>query len=103
MHGSQPLMEAGLDSLGAVELRNNLEQAFHVGLPATLTFDYPTITALADYLAAATGEPHDSVLPATPRAEGLPVSANVARDVRDIVTAMLGPNIDEDQVCHDSS
>lgn len=48
----QPLMEIGLDSLGAVELRTTLQAAFAVDLPATLTFDYPTIAALAKFIAS---------------------------------------------------
>lgn len=47
----QPLMEAGLESLGAVELRTSLEAAFSMELPATVTFDYPSISALAKYIA----------------------------------------------------
>jgi acyl carrier protein len=46
----EPLMAAGLDSLGAVELKNSLEGRLGMQLPGTLVFDYPTITALAGYL-----------------------------------------------------
>lgn len=48
----QPLMEAGLDSIGAVELRNVVSARFGVDLPATATFDYPTAQSLARYLSA---------------------------------------------------
>ncbi|KAK9803996.1 hypothetical protein WJX72_011444 [[Myrmecia] bisecta] len=50
----QPLMEAGLDSIGAVELRNAVSAKFGLGLPATVTFDYPTINALAGFIASRT-------------------------------------------------
>ena len=48
----EPLMEAGLDSIGAVELRNSVASQYGIDLPATVTFDQPTVRALADYLAA---------------------------------------------------
>ena len=47
-----PLMEAGIDSLGAVELRNQLQAAIGEGvtLPSTVVFDHPTARQLALHL-----------------------------------------------------
>ena len=49
-----PLMEAGVDSLGAVELRNQLQASAEYGttLPSTLVFDHPTARQLAAILHA---------------------------------------------------
>ncbi len=49
----QRLMDLGIDSLMAVELRNQLGQGLRLArpLPATLMFDHPTIEAVAKFLA----------------------------------------------------
>ncbi len=54
---AQPLAEAGLDSLGAVELRGALGARFGAELPATVAFDYPTPAALAQFLSGASDAP----------------------------------------------
>lgn len=43
--------EMGMDSLTSVELRRRLESSFGAPLPSTLTFNYPNVAALTDYLA----------------------------------------------------
>ena len=47
---SQPLKELGLDSLMAVEIRNQLSARAETTLPATLVFDYPTPQEIATFL-----------------------------------------------------
>lgn len=50
LHGV--LQQAGLDSLGAVDLRNAVSAKFGIDLPAIAAFDYPTASALAGHLSA---------------------------------------------------
>lgn len=46
----QPLHELGIDSIGAVELRNSLSSTLGIKLPATAMFDYPTVGAMIGYV-----------------------------------------------------
>ncbi len=46
----QSLLKMGLDSLMAVELRNQLAEALRQPLPATVLFDYPSSSGLADMI-----------------------------------------------------
>ena len=51
VEADEPLMEAGLDSMTAVELHGSVQETMGVELPATIMFDYPTVQALSGYIA----------------------------------------------------
>ena len=57
----QGLFEMGMDSLMSVELKGHIEIAAGRRLPSTLTFNYPTVNALAGFLLdeLAADLPHD--------------------------------------------
>eukprot|EP00933_Yihiella_yeosuensis_P005904 TRINITY_DN110514_c0_g1_i1.p1 TRINITY_DN110514_c0_g1~~TRINITY_DN110514_c0_g1_i1.p1 ORF type:complete len:338 (+),score=73.76 TRINITY_DN110514_c0_g1_i1:151-1014(+) len=55
----EPLMDAGLDSLAAVEFQNTLSKEFQgVELPGTLMFDYPSVKLLSSHIDGALQEIH---------------------------------------------
>ncbi|CAJ1365483.1 unnamed protein product, partial [Effrenium voratum] len=52
---NQPLMDAGVDSLLAVELANRVSKEIGAKLPSTWLFDFPTLGSMADQLAQQAG------------------------------------------------
>jgi acyl carrier protein len=103
----QPLMEAGLDSLGAADVRAKLSAAFGVTLPGTAVFDHPSVSALAKLivllhwplpLATSANFP-----PASAKVRKLvqPPSAltlrEVAAKVQRIVEGLIGTSVPADQ------
>jgi acyl transferase domain-containing protein/SAM-dependent methyltransferase len=75
------LMELGMDSLMAVQLRNALGKALALErpLPATLMFDFPTIDAIADFLLANLTPPESAPMRAESSAG--PASPHIAAAV----------------------
>jgi myxalamid-type polyketide synthase MxaE and MxaD len=57
----QGLFEMGMDSLMSVELKNRLEREVGQSLPSTLTFNYPSVRALAGFLVSAVAPPATAV------------------------------------------
>lgn len=92
----EPLMEAGLDSLGAVELRNSVSAKFGVELPATVTFDHPSVVALAEYVAAKVAPQQTVVLhPQTMTVADLGAPARQASPEILYIQRKASANIDE--------
>jgi acyl carrier protein len=66
-----PFTDLGLPSVEAVELSDDLERWSGLTLPPTLAFDYPTIEAVAAYVAGEV-EREGRTLPPPPTREELP-------------------------------
>ncbi len=66
--------DLGIDSVSAVDLRTRLAGPLRLDLPPSLVFDYPTVTAVASFLAAEL----DAVLAAAPSASAPDAEVAVA-------------------------
>ena len=51
------MIELGLDSLQSIQLRNRMSKMLGKSLPVGLTFSYPTVDALVDFLITKTSDP----------------------------------------------
>ena len=103
----QPLMEAGLDSIGAVELRNAVSAKFGIELPATVTFDYPSADALAGYVVQQMAPKSHEQQQQQQAALGIAVQApgervpdhqHIAAQLAATVSELLGFDVPADQV-----
>lgn len=106
VHPDEPLMDAGLDSLGAAELRNSIARHFGVQpveLVPTLVFDYPTVTALAGYLTTEIMESSGSEkLPQGTRPTSDEQAELLHLQLLDLVTSILGTRVDPDEPLMDA-
>ena len=116
---AMPLIQAGLDSLGAlhfcisvclasairgqckeprcfrnagaVEVRNELSKALGRELPGTLVFDYPNAAALAAFVASQSAAPRDRHT--APAAAGASNVADMSAAIHAIVCGMAGADV----------
>ena len=84
-----PLGSFGIDSFTAIELRSRLERGFRLKLSATLAWNYPTIAAMAEYLAARIDLP----LPSARAAAGAEHSADA--EISTLLAEIEGMSEDE--------
>ena len=83
----QGLRDLGLDSLMAVELRNDLQRSAGQSLPATLAFDYPSLESLAHYLTTLLSADLSGPDVTTGASQGEVARADAAGEIRDLSDA----------------
>jgi Phosphopantetheine attachment site len=90
--------QSGLDSLGAVELRNALSAKFGTDLPATVVFDYPTLNAMMEFIAslAAARAPAAEETRAHRRQQAPDSVAATTSDIARLAEDVLGKPVEPD-------
>jgi len=56
-----PLAEMGVDSVHAVSLVGDVELHFDIDVDPTMIFDYPTLSAIAEFISTAVGQHQQQV------------------------------------------
>ena len=104
-----PFAEMGINSVNAIELRNRTMETTGVHLPATMVFDYPTPSAVVEYLLEHLGGPapqRDAALIVAELekalATGTPLDADTAARLKSIVTRHR-PTADQEAVDVDTA
>ena len=87
----EPLMAAGLDSLGAVELKGAIEKVMGLDLPATFVFNYPTVSSMVHFCVEASPMQHEEEVGAAPNLEEVSQGRHVDGPVLCSVGALLVP------------
>lgn len=96
----QGLFDMGMDSLMAVELKGRLERSLGVPLPSTLTFNFPTINALTDYLLSAvfgssSNPSQDQKTPPSPAGDILSAGAQIEDLSEDEISILLQKRLEQ--------
>ena len=97
----EPLMDAGLDSLGGQEMKAQIEDEFAVELPATAAFDYPTVSVLGDFVAGELGAGDVDEDEDTAEGSGISI-ADVQSRVLQIACQVIGRDVDPNEPLMDS-
>ena len=97
----EPLMDAGLDSLSGQELKQQIEDEFGMDLPVTAAFDYPTIGALAGFVAGEIGG-DESMTSEEEAQESRLTIVEVQARVSHITSGIIGREVDSHEPLMDA-
>nr|WP_246357067.1 non-ribosomal peptide synthetase/type I polyketide synthase [Pyxidicoccus fallax] len=91
-----PLTSLGMDSLMGLELRNRIEAALGITVPATLLWTYPTVAALSEHLVRLVGGPGAAEVTPPPAPEPEKAPTQIAQEVAQLDEAGLLALLDEE-------